>query len=711
MTVTAESAAAVIININDNHPQWPRSQEFTGEPAPRWMSVWDAAVFAHHWLKHPDHNDLIEAIIHLPLSADDFDYQAARYHRNTKPPEAMLKAHLVRMAMGMEHYKGLYKYLSQNDSLVAALGLDDLPSRSTLWKAWNRHLPSDEERISLQVIVNSLIKNARKHGVVAPSAFSPKFDVKKHSAPDPTEPAIWEYTRTKTEEVWKEVKHFISETYSIGERAENAHKKEMAWWEAHSWMGPREETFAESGVEAFKAKTDRPDDDIHGGRHHRETLKELPIDGVREYHRQTTRKIHKYAKQHSRIDRPVVCALDGTKSPALTRLSNVEGWHPDRKKCNVTDPWILGYDHSDKGQDPDIDYHFQYYGIRTTGLAFPSVLDVIPRRRGLAKFEVVDDLLRYSTDMVNMDLLVMDAEFDNRRTRATCLKHRVPFLTPAKKNNTEKGTCSDLRNQRKLVHIEKTTIDVDRGELREILPDDHRALSMDDDELEEWLTYYKFYIVQYGNVEKWERRIKEIESSYSSDRFEVHKEDVQPEFSDDTHWRKMEREFMESIGQVPPDRPASVDKRPLTQFGAEERFKEKNKPLNEKRGTDADAKLYSVWVSDHDRIAELYEAGDLTQEELFQEVERFLERYSNRWDIENGWKKKNTLRVPTYSHDQQYRFFNFMFACTLYNVWKIVDLIVKLSYSDNPGDEPMVTMDLFLTIAEQYFGLDPPPPH
>jgi IS4 transposase len=58
--------------------------------------------------------------------------------------------------------------------------------------------------------------------------------------------------------------------------------------------------------------------------------------------------------------------------------------------------------------------------------------------------------------------------------------------------------------------------------------------------------------------------------------------------------------------------------------------------------------------------------------------------------------------------DHGYRLFNFLFASTLYNVWRLVDLLVKLELEDEPTHKPLVTADLFLTIAKQCFGLEPP---
>jgi putative transposase len=45
----------------------------------------------------------------------------------------------------------------------------------------------------------------------------------------------------------------------------------------------------------------------------------------------------------------------------------------------------------------------------------------------------------------------------------------------------------------------------------------------------------------------------------------------------------------------------------------------------------------------------------------------------------------------------------------LYNVWRLVDLLVKLAIDgENRSYEPRVDANQFLTVAKQFYGLDPP---
>jgi putative transposase len=64
--------------------------------------------------------------------------------------------------------------------------------------------------------------------------------------------------------------------------------------------------------------------------------------------------------------------------------------------------------------------------------------------------------------------------------------------------------------------------------------------------------------------------------------------------------------------------------------------------------------------------------------------------------------------AETTSIDQRYRFFNFSFTCFLYSLCRLVDRGVALSLGENPDDVRQARASTFLTIAKQYYGLDPP---
>jgi len=85
--------------------------------------------------------------------------------------------------------------------------------------------------------------------------------------------------------------------------------------------------------------------------------------------------------------------------------------------------------------------------------------------------EIVDELLKHSTDMVDIDILLVDREFDTDKVKAVCLKYGVDFLNPERMFTSERATCTRLRKQRKMIHVEKKTLDVDDDFLNEMLGD------------------------------------------------------------------------------------------------------------------------------------------------------------------------------------------------------------------------------------------------
>lgn len=91
------------------------------------------------------------------------------------------------------------------------------------------------------------------------------------------------------------------------------------------------------------------------------------------------------------------------------------------------------------------------------------------------------------------------------------------------------------------------------------------------------------------------------------------------------------------------------------------------------------------------------------------QIGRLVRTYARRWGIENGFKKVKTFLPDTTSPEAAYRYFNFAFACTLYNVWRLVDLLVKLELRGDPDYAPLVTAPEFVTLTKRMgWGLDPP---
>lgn len=78
-----------------------------------------------------------------------------------------------------------------------------------------------------------------------------------------------------------------------------------------------------------------------------------------------------------------------------------------------------------------------------------------------------------------------------------------------------------------------------------------------------------------------------------------------------------------------------------------------------------------------------------------------VEWYGDRWDIESGYKSVKRFMAATISKDFTLRFFYFAFACLLYSLWRLVDLLVQLDLFDEYTRSPLVTANDVLTLAKK----------
>ena len=86
-------------------------------------------------------------------------------------------------------------------------------------------------------------------------------------------------------------------------------------------------------------------------------------------------------------------------------------------------------------------------------------------------------------------------------------------------------------------------------------------------------------------------------------------------------------------------------------------------------------------------------------------AEILIKWYSDRWDIESGYKSMKRFMAATTSKSFVLRFFYFAFACLLYSLWRLVDLLVQLDLFDEYDRSPLVTTNDVLTLAKKRTGV------
>jgi IS4 transposase len=290
--------------------------------------------------------------------------------------------------------------------------------------------------------------------------------------------------------------------------------------------------------------------------------------------------------------------------------------------------------------------------------------------------------------------VLADRAFAYESVKDTCDDHDVYYLTPGIMRASEKATCTRLRRQNKLVDIQPASpsdTDNDSPTRKEVyvpaMNADWTGDEVDDDD---------------GDTDENQSESKEPDGNTRE-----FLENLSLTESRDDEENPKRRELLEEFNDLTGAK--FEEDGSLADLLEDIREEEANKKT---RGSEEDAKLYALFETNHPdiEIPDEEETG-LSEEEKIHMVSRVVRMYGDRWGIENGFKQIKSFRIRTTSMNHEYRFFNFLFACTLYNLWRLTDILVKLELGAEYKyrQKPLVTADLFLTIAkDEGIGLDPP---
>lgn len=596
--------------------------------------------FLTHYTGKPD---FVEVLRNAFFRDKTYGDTREDWHRNTTSIFAWMKAHMLRLAWDCRE-EFLRYFLHSFPNICRDFGFpidhdrdtSGTPSQSRLWEMWNEEF-TDVQREFVRTATEEALAFAREQDIPAPDpVFRPE---ERDISSKRSEQRL---VAEKTKEVWQQAKPFVTDTFYL-KRAENSVIHETAFWEQHAYMGMRENMYAQSGQHSFYIDSQR--DRTPSASNHRYQIGKLSAEETRSMLHETNRMLIARARHNAELVGNLVAAIDITKgNPWMGKIERDED-------DNITEDWILGY--------KDGEVYYQWATIQIVGFDIPLVLDAIPVKRGMKRADIVNNLLENALNLVDdIELVMMDREFDSEGVKDACDKHGVCYLNGARKHESEKATCTRLRRSGKTVHIEEES--VSSGPTRK-----------------------RMYLPSSTN-----------DGSEAEDRYE---EDEDEERSD---IREEMRDELADLGIELDEDDAQHGFSALTE---ELREEEADEPTV---GSEEDTQAYALFETNHPNVT--LNEGDSEVERIHM-VERMVRRYRHRWGIENGYKQIKTFRVRTTSKRHTYRFFNFVFACVLYNVWRLVDLLVKLAIEGkNATYAPRVDANQFLTVAKKYYGLDPP---
>ncbi len=367
--------------------------------------------------------------------------------------------------------------------------METVPDQSTLWRSWHERFTT-KLRETIETAARIILIKAQNAGVAVPR--EPERQLPFHSneqeESDPDNQALLDEAASVTDHI----SHVVFPAFSLN-RGDGCEIHENAYWDLQTYLGLRERLAANEGARSFVHESTR--DRTPLGHAHREHIRDLSIEQIREMYRRAVNRLLDEVAETEEFFRAGIVAIDITEADPFT---GDRTGHEDE---------IIGT------KEKTDEYAYQWATVQLVGNAVPIVLDARPVRKGETRKEIVEDLLNSAEDLVHIDNVLMDREFDSQHILELLSQRGLSYVVPKRMQTSEKAQAKRLlqrgqdryETDRKL-HLGKnewheTTLIYRRQEDSE--HDDHRQYSV-------FMTNTSSaYLTEYGY--RWE-----IESGYKS---------------------------------------------------------------------------------------------------------------------------------------------------------------------------------------------------
>lgn len=527
----------------------------------------DVHRLASVWFKHDAHEDVEAFICWCPLHYLDFSPHDAHptWHAQSKPVVPMVRALMLMDLHGWEHETAFVEFLDERPDIVDTLGFENAPDQSTVWRARHERF-SDELLRAITECVVSIRVLAGENGVSVPprntSSIENDLPPLEETNDEPTQREILQ----RADELTAQAQRRIFPAFSF-DRAEQASIPEDAFWELQTYLGLGENLCANEGARSFLTESTRKQTPL--GHVHRHHIRQFSIESIREMYHEAMQRLLAETTSRSHFLGAAPVAIDTTEASSFT---GDRTGHEDE---------ILGT------KDDSNEYAYQWASIQTVGRGPRVMLDARPVRKGDTLVEIVTDLLDSAEDLVRIERVLMDREFDSQHVLEAIVQRGHEYLVPKRKQTSEKAVASRMET-----HGVETSVN-------------ERGLHLG---YNNWQQTHMLYIPK--------------------------------------------REY--------------------------------NGPIEEGH------ERYVVFMSS--------EPVDGT-------VEGRVSFYSDRQEIEIGYKQIKRFMAKTTSKSYVLRFFYFAFACLLYSLWRLIDHLVQVFFTETYGEDPWVTMHDVLTSLKKRTGI------
>jgi len=424
----------------------------------------DIRTVSETWFDHESHDSVEEFVCALPLAYFRFSVHD-RYAGSTRyQMDTLFRVFALKELHGWAHETALVEYLGEHPELCEQLCFETVPDQSTLWRSWHERFTPDL-RETVETAARTILIKAQNAGVEIPR--EPTRKLRYHRSESSESEPDDQTTLEQAEKITDHVSRIVFPAFSL-DRGEGCEIHENAFWDLQTYLGLRERLAANEGARSFVYESTRHRTPL--GHSPREHIRDLSIPQTREMYRQAVNRLLDEVAETEQFFRAGIVAIDITEAEPFTG---------DR----------TGYEDEIIGTKEKTDeYAYQWATVQLVGNAVPIVLDARPVRKGESRLEIVEDLLKSAEDLVHVDNVLMDREFDSQHVLEMLSRRGLSYVVPKRMQTSEKAQAKRLlqRDQdryetdRKL-HLGKnewheTTLVYRRNEDSE--HDDHRQYSV-----------------------------------------------------------------------------------------------------------------------------------------------------------------------------------------------------------------------------------------
>jgi IS4 transposase len=424
----------------------------------------DVQTVSETWFDHDSHDSVEEFVWSLPLAYFQFNTHDCYGGLTRYEMDTLFRVFVLKELHGWEHETALLKYLDSHPELRERLELESVPDQSTLWRSWHTRF-TDGLRETVQKAARTILIKAQNADVSVPREPEPNLLDRSDDATesDPDDQTILDEAGNITDHVSR----VVFPAFSLN-RGEDCEIPENAYWGLQTYLGLRENLAANEGARSFIHESTRERTPLGHG--HRDQIRDLSIEQIREMYRQAVQQLTNELAGTEEFFRAGIVAIDITEDDPFT---GDRAGHEDE---------IIGT------KEKTDEYAYQWATVQLVGNAVPLVLDARPVQKGESRKEIVEDLLDSAEELVHVDNVLMDREFDSQHILEMISQRGLSYVVPKRMQTSEKAQAKRLlqrgqdryETDRKL-HLGKnewheTTLIYRRKEDSE--HDDHRQYSV-----------------------------------------------------------------------------------------------------------------------------------------------------------------------------------------------------------------------------------------